>query len=106
MVTIKPRRVRLEGVVDTPLEATVTIKTEPKYPMQILSATPRSEGYIECELTRNEADDLYTIKVRNLRAKPGRYVDRIAVKTDSTVKPGFQIYVYGNIKKPAGAQSN
>jgi hypothetical protein len=101
LVTIKPRRVRLEGLGDAALQATVTIKTEPKYPMRILSATPRNEGFITSELARNEAEDQYVITVKNIRKKAGRYVDTIEVTTDSDLRPGFKIYVYGMIKEPA-----
>ena len=93
-------------MLDKPLEATITIKPEPKYPMQILSATPRRDDYIACELTRDEANGQYVIKVKNLRKKPGRFVDKIDVKTDSDIKPAFKIYVYGNLLKPSGTKSN
>ena len=106
LVTIKPRRVRLEGVPGAPLQAVVTIKTEPKYPMQILSATPRNEGFITCELTRDEVNNLYVITVKNLRKKTGRYVDTIEVTTDSEIRPRFKIYVYGTIKEPPGPKKD
>ena len=106
LVTIKPRRVRLEGLAGAPLAATVTIKTEPKYPMQILSAAPRNEGFITCELSRDETNDQYVIIIKNLRKETGRYVDTIEVATDSKMRPSFKIYVYGMIKEPPSPKKN
>ena len=106
LVTIKPRRVRLEGPSGTPLEASVTIKTEPKYPMQILSATPRNEGFITCELARDKEDGQYVITVKNLRKETGRYVDTIEVTTDSKIQPSFKIHVYGVIEEGAAPKKD
>lgn len=98
-VTIAPARVRLHGEVGVPLEQTVDIIPEKKYPFKILSHKAR-EGknitYTLKEIDKN-GNKSYRITINNTLKEKGRYADRIILTTDSKIQPEMIIYVSGFI---------
>jgi hypothetical protein len=91
----------LRGNVGEPVIGTVTIFPDPKYPFKILEIKPKTGGDIrvimEEKTDSGTRKNSYVLTVENLKKEPGRYYDIIEVKTDSPVKPEFQISVYGQI---------
>ncbi len=69
-------------------------------PFSIRKVKARSGEFIRYETNEKNVDgqNRYIIRVENMRAEAGRYVDTLLVLTDSTVRPTIPVYVLGIIK--------
>jgi hypothetical protein len=101
-VTIKPRHVRLFGNVGDTIKQTVTIIPEKKYPFKILETKARTGQFIKYELKTEEASagTRYTLVIESTRQQPGRFMDSILLKTDSSIRPELRVNVFGLIREP------
>jgi hypothetical protein len=104
-VTIIPKRVTLRGFATDSIVRTVKIIPEEKYPCKILGDRTVRKKYISYELKevkRSEKTE-YVLTVANLKKEKGRYSETIRLKTDSKIRPGISIRVYGYIlDRPSG----
>lgn len=101
-VDIRPKRVRLYGVLGDPLRTTVSITPGQKYPFKIVDARARNGKYIKFDLEelKNSSVSKYILTIENTRQTAGRYTDVIYLKTDSTIRPSISVYVMGHIVAP------
>ncbi|RTZ99445.1 MAG: hypothetical protein DSY90_01225 [Deltaproteobacteria bacterium] len=101
-VTIRPRRVRLSGVVGNNTYQTVAVIPEKAYPFEIVEtkASPGKNITVSIEKKQGETGPEYQMIVKNIRQQPGQYSETISIKTDNKVKPVLEIKVYGNITAP------
>lgn len=101
-VTIKPRHVRLFGNVGEPIKSTVTITPEKKFPFKILETKARTGQFIKYELKTEQGSSgtKYTLEIENTRREKGRYVDKILLKTDNSIRPELQVNIFGQIRDP------
>lgn len=100
--TIRPKRVRLNGVVGDVIRQTVAIIPEKAYPFRIIetSAKPGDNIKFTLEEKPGESGHEYELIIENTHQKAGRYYEAVVLKTDSEIKPELEIRVYGNIVKP------
>ncbi|MCD4717496.1 MAG: hypothetical protein K8R45_12260, partial [Desulfobacterales bacterium] len=98
-VTIKPGIVLLTGDVGKEIKVLVRIIPEDKYPFGIVGTSLIRGKYVGCELKEVDASagGGYSLTVKNLRNRRGRYSDLITLKTTSKIRPEIKIKVYGNI---------
>ncbi len=98
-VTITPLRVRLQGEPGMPLNETVMIIFEKKYPFKILSHNVREGKNITYQLEKinTEGQKGYRVIINNTMKKKGRYTDKITLTTDSKIKPEIVLLVSGYI---------
>lgn len=93
---IEPRGVLLKGASGTRIQAVVSITPEEKYPFDIVKTWSRNPGeQIECSLEKKAGG--WLLRVNNLVETPGKYRDRIHLKTDSPELPDIVIHVRGMI---------
>jgi len=105
-VRIIPNRVILNGFTGDPIERTVKIITEEKYPFKMVGDRTVRKKYIRYELEEAKRSEKpgYVLTVANLKKQKGRYFETIRLKTDSKIRPEISIRVYGNIldRSPGG----
>jgi len=78
---------------------TVNIIPEKKYPFKIISAKANKGQNIRFELDETIHSDKpgYVLTVENTITTKGRFSDSIKIVTDSTIRPEFKVWVFGNI---------
>ena len=105
-VRIIPNRVILNGFTGDPIERTVKIIPEKKYPFNIVGDRTVRKKYIRYKLEEVKQSERigYVLTVANLKKGKGRYFETIRLKTDSKIRPEIRIRVYGNIldRSPGG----
>lgn len=97
IVSIIPDRVIFTGRIGQPLSRTVTIKPEPKYPFKVTGLSAL-EGYdVKYHIAEKTEDGktVYVLTITNVKNTPGRYFDRILVKTDNSVVGTIPVMVSG-----------
>ncbi len=108
-VTIRPKQASLNGYIGEPVETSVTIISNEKYPFNIVDVHAKNGQYIKYHLeeSNNSGNKTYELKIENQKAEAGRYDDTIVLKTDSKVKPQLDIRVYGSFRpRPKGRESS
>jgi hypothetical protein len=98
-VNISPTVVRLVGKVGDPLQKTITIIPDRKYPFKITSVHAKSGRDIRFslkEITQANKPG-YELTVENLKQQEGRFFDIIYLETTFDQHPQLKISVYGNI---------
>ena len=98
---ISPRRITLAGRSGKSIRTSVTILPRPEFPFRIVGVQAQKGKHIDFQLKENPAAALggYVLMVENRREQPGRFWDRIDLKTDSSIQPLIHIPVYGNITR-------
>jgi hypothetical protein len=89
----------LRGFTGEPIQSTVTIIPEEKYPFKVLNVRARDGRDIRFKLEEeNNAEGLrYALIVENQRTQKGRYFDVITLETDSRIRPRLDVRVYGDL---------
>ena len=102
-VTIRPQRVRLQGVAGEEIKRKVTIIPQKKYPFKIVKVSAQNGKEIRFELSEEKGERglIYALLIKNLRAQAGRYFDTITLETDSKIQPKLNIRVYGDLRQRA-----
>lgn len=95
---ITPQRISLRGNVEEDLSGQAVITPEPKYPFKVLSAEPDEELKDKIDIKIDKKDTSYTINIHNKVSEPTRYRGKIIIKTDSSLRPELELYVYAFIK--------
>ena len=118
-VTISPRMVRLTGNMGQPIQSTVKIIPQKKYPFSILSVKAKNGKNIRYSLDeinshktpykhkapyKNDKNKNgkkeYLLHVKNIKTTAGMYRDFIILKTDSKIQPEIPIMVFARIINP------
>lgn len=99
-VTIRPQHANMRGFVGDPIQATVTIIPEERYPFKILNLRAKDGKYIKYQLeqTKGSGATTYKLIVENLKTDAGRYYDSIILETDSKIRPQLNVRVYGYLR--------
>ncbi len=98
---ISPKRVTLSGHVGETIESRVTVKPVPKYPFKIVGAQAKDGRFIKYRLEdSNDPKNIgFIMSIENTKWDPGRFMDTIFLKTDSSIRPEIPILIFGNILK-------
>jgi hypothetical protein len=97
--TITPNKLILRGNAGEPINGSVTVSPDPKYPFKILETKSKNGTDIQARIEEKHENNVttYIVTVENLKKDPGRYYDVITLKTNSPIKPEIQLSVYGQI---------
>lgn len=100
--TIEPRRISLNGPANEPIQASVSIIPDNKYPFTIIEtkAVKGDNIGLKLEQIKGEKNLEYKLIVENTLKIKGRYFDTVVLKTDSPIQPEIKVSVYGNIMDP------
>ena len=90
-----------------PVEKTVRIIPEEKYPFTVIDVKAQKGEFIRFKLdeaTESEKKG-YLLTIENTRKEKGQYRDTIVLKTTSKIRPELKIRVWGKVyePRPAGA---
>jgi hypothetical protein len=96
---VNPCFAKLKGAADQSVEASVTITPSEKYPFRIVDVSAKKGDNIRFSFkeAHSKNRDQYVLMVKNIKNKKGRYVDKIYLKTNSTIRPVIEIGVVGII---------
>jgi len=99
-VRVDPERVTLIGNAGKKIDATVRIVPETKEPFSIvsISALRGTEIAYRLQPVDEGGKRMYLLHVENNKQNPGRYYDKIFLKTDSTVVETITVIVSGDIR--------
>jgi hypothetical protein len=100
VLTIKPRYIRLRGILGQPVVTKVLIVPEIKYSFNIISATAEKGSNIDFSYNSVKTENGmngYAITVTNKSTERGHYTDTITLKTTSKYKPEINLIVLGKI---------
>jgi len=97
--TITPRVVRFKGKPGVPLQSSVKIIPEKKYPFSITSVSAKNGKMIRFRLKTLEknGEKGYLLTIENLKKSPGGYFDVISLATDSKIQPEIKINVLARL---------
>ena len=89
----------MRGFTGEPIQSTVTIIPEEKYPFKVLKVSARDGRDIRFKLEEenNAEGPRYALIVENQRTQKGRYFDVITLETDSRIRPRLDVRVYGDL---------
>ena len=96
---IRPRYVRLEGKVGTPLTMEIEIRQNKDFPFVILDILTKRDDLVRCELIKQctPENNSCLLRVENLKSTSGRYSDAITIGTDNIEHPNLIVPVVGII---------
>ena len=98
LATVTPARVNLRGIAGDAISQTVRITPQTKEPFKIVSVRAVKGTAIRYEITQLKApEEGYELTITNTRDKPGRYYDRLVLKTDAGERNFLSIVVIGRI---------
>lgn len=95
-VRITPKRIKISGSLKDTLKSEAKIIPLDEFPFKIKGISAREDLNITYGLRTLENGE-YLLTVENRAIKPGRYFDTVTLETDSKVRPGIDVLVYGNI---------
>jgi len=90
-----PKKIDLYGMVGNQISQTVEIIPNENFPFKIESSTAHPGTSISVKIDSN--DKGYLLTVTNTRTSPGRFWEKLILKTNSKIKPEITIPVYGTI---------
>jgi len=95
------RQIVLQGSPGAAITDALTITPAEKFPFKIVDGWLQDGRFasLEWHAKPNGDNTIYRIKVGNLKESPGRYIDTIHLKTDSTIQPVIKIRVLGQIRR-------
>ena len=105
-VTIKPKRIVMQGYGVADLRQSALIVPEPRFPFTITNVKSRQgDRFVGLELEKIRHNDrlAYRLMVINRQKEPGRYYETVTLETDSKIQPQLYVHVYGNILPAADA---
>lgn len=98
LATVTPARVNLRGMAGDSITQTVRITPQTKEPFKIVSARAVKGTDIRYEINQVKApEEGYELTIANTRETPGRYYDRLVLKTDVGKRNFLSIIVIGTI---------
>jgi hypothetical protein len=98
---VNPKVARLVGQSGNPILADISITPPAINQFDITSVSVKEGKYIWFEMKKNTATDpqQYILHISNTKKDPGRYFDKITLKTTSEISPEITIRVFGIIRK-------
>jgi len=98
---LSKNQIVLRGSPDATITDGLTITPAEKFPFKVIDGQMQDGRFasLEWDAKQHGEKTVYRIKVANLRKSPGRYVDTIRLKTDSTIRPEIRIRVLGQIAR-------
>ena len=100
---INPQAARLMGKAGEKIQVDIKI-TPPKNNIFDITDVTAEEGKnirFDLEKKMDKGNPTFILHVANVKPDPGRYFDKIILKTTSTVSPELQIRVFGIIRDAA-----
>lgn len=99
-VRVEPDRVMLSGTAGEKIDALVKIIPETKEPFNVggVSALRGTEIAYRIEPIDEGGKKAFALHVDNTKKEPGRYYDKIFVKTDSDVVNTITVIISGDIR--------
>jgi phosphopantetheinyl transferase (holo-ACP synthase) len=96
---VNPSFAKLKGTAGQTIETHVTITSAEKYPFCIVNVSAKKGDNIRFAIKENHSKgwNQYILMVKNIKNKKGWYVDKIYLKTDSTIHPVIEVAVVGII---------
>jgi hypothetical protein len=100
---ITPKSARLMGPAGTEIKTDITITPPDGNPFEIVSTTAENGANIQFQIQKkaHAGKPSFILLVKNRKPDPGRYFDKIILKTTSPLSPELQIRVYGIIRDAA-----
>lgn len=107
LYSLSPKRIRLEGVLGTPIKATATLTTQEKYPLKITEVKAKNGDNIKFKLSEEKEGNIsrYTLAVESVRKTVGNFADTLVLKTDNPSKPEIELPLFGYIIGPSANAS-
>jgi hypothetical protein len=98
-VTVTPARLILKGRSDKPLEGTVKIVLQEKYPFKIVGSKAKTGKNITYRLEDYEKGEEkgFLLIVKNQKKEKGRYFDVVTLQTDNQIYQEIVIGIHGVI---------
>jgi len=98
---VVPKSARLIGLAGETIQANVTITPPIGNKFDIISVNAEDGHNIRFQIEKKSESDMrkFTLNVSNIKPDPGRYSDKIILKTTSTISPEITIRVYGIIRE-------
>jgi hypothetical protein len=100
---IDPKAARLMGTAGGKIQADVTIVPPKDNLFEITDVEAEEGGNIRFHLEKmtDKVNRKFILHVENIKPDPGRYFDKIVLKTTSAISPELYIRVFGIIRDPA-----
>ncbi len=99
---IDPKAARLVGRAGEPIRTKINITPPAINPFDITEAKAENGAHIKFYLEKNKTKGgPFILHIENTRPDPGRYSDKIILKTTSPASPELQVRVFGIIRDQA-----
>jgi hypothetical protein len=97
---INPQAARLMGKAGEKIQADVKITSHQNNIFDIRDVSAEDGKFIRFDLEKKTTNGIQTfiLHVSNIKPDPGRYFDKIVLKTTSAISPELQIRVFGIIR--------
>lgn len=104
---ITPKSARLMGEAGTDIKTVIAITPPDGNPFDIVSATAETGENIRFQVQENHhaGKKAFSLHIKNQKTTPGRYADKIVLKTTSPLSPELQVRVYGIIREAGPKQA-
>ena len=98
---IEPVAARLIGPAGASIKTEIRITPASINPFDILHAAAEDGAHFRFSLEKNRQSEPphFILRLHNIRTSPGRYADRIILKTTSPVSPELTVRVIGIIRE-------
>lgn len=97
-IYVKPRHVRLTGIMDEKIEKIVHLRGEKKEPLIVKLASVSISDMVEVKLQETQKGRAYQLKVRNKVKGKARYRGQVKLTTNYPEKPEIVVKIAGNIR--------
>jgi hypothetical protein len=97
-IVVKPRYVRLRGIVGEDVETVVHLRTDKEEPLVITLASVSIPERVEIALEETEKGRAYQLKVKNKVKGEMRYAGTLKLTTNYPEKPEVVIQIAGDIR--------
>lgn len=98
---VNPKVARLVGQAGNPIQIDIVITPPAINKFDITNVSVKEGKHIRFEMEKNNAPDpqQYILHISNTKKEPGRYFDKITLKTTSEISPEITIRVFGIIRE-------
>jgi hypothetical protein len=98
---VNPKVARLVGKAGELIQTDVTITPPPINQFNITDVSVKDGKHIRFNMKPDSESDTqkFILHISNIKPDPGRYFDKITLKTDSLISPEIDIRVFGIIRE-------
>jgi hypothetical protein len=98
---VNPKVARLVGQAGNPILTDISITPPAINQFDITNVSVKEGKHIRFEMEKSTAPDpqRYILHISNTKKDPGRYFDKITLKTTSEISPEIIIRVFGIIRE-------